>query len=121
MKMINWYFEGQDIRFVSSEDKLDRHILTNRTRFDAHDKKVIIDHEYFNSDAAPDAPCSTCGATTTPLSTVSVDNKKTKAKQKAVHVLPVHGDVASAGTPTASVEDDPDLSLLNGVSNSVGG
>ena len=113
--MINWYFEGQEIRFISPEDKMERHVLTNRTRYNAHDKKVIIANEYFNSDATADAPCSTCGATTSPQPAVSVDTKKGKTKLKAVQLQPVSVDVPNDSSATNDLGNDPDLDLLNGV------
>ena len=117
MKMIKWYFEGQEIRFISSEDKMDRHVLANRTTFDAHDKKVIIDNEFFDTTATADAPCSTCGATTNPQPTVPVDTKKGKAKSKAVQLQPVPVDVPDGDPAANDLDDQPDLDLLNGVGN----
>ena len=115
MKMIKWYFEGQEIRFISSEDKMDRHVLANRTTFDAHDKKVIIDNEFFDTTATADAPCSTCGPTTNPQPTVPVDTKKGKTKLKAVQLQPVSVDVPNDSSATNDLGNDPDLDLLNGV------
>ena len=117
MKMIKWYFEGQEIRFISPEDKMDRHVLANRTTFDAHDKKVIIDNEFFDTTATADAPCSTCGPTTNPQSTVPVDTKKGKAKPKAVQLQSVPVDVPHGDTANDDLDNQPDLDLLNGVGN----
>ncbi len=117
--MYKWYFEGQEIRFISSEDKMDKHVLTNRTRFDQPDAKIIIENEYFDSSATPSAPCSSCGATTNPQSTVPVGNKKTKAKSEAVQLQPVSGDVHPTTATDSTVEDNPDLELLGGTSDRV--
>ena len=119
--MYRWYFEGQEIRFISSEDKMDKHVLTNRTRFNQPDAKIIIENEYFDSSATPSAPCSSCSATTTTQSTVPVVNKTTKVKSKAVQLQPVSGDVDPTPAPTDTVEDNPDLELLGGTSDSVVG
>ena len=113
--MINWYFEGQEIRFISPEDKMDKHVLTNRTRYNAHDKKIIIANEFFDSTATADAPCSTCGATTNPQPTLPVDTKKGKVKPKAVQLQPVSVDVPNDNLATNYLDNDPDLDLLNGV------
>jgi hypothetical protein len=119
MKMYKWYFEGQEIRFISSEDKMDKHVLANRTRFDQPDAKIIIENEYFDSSATPSAPCSSCGATTTTQSTLPVDNKQTKVKSKTVQLQPVSGDVVPTPATDSTVEDNPDLELLGGTSDRV--
>jgi hypothetical protein len=115
MKMYKWYFEGQEIRFISSEEKLEKHVLTNRSRFSQPDAKIIIENEYFDSTATADAPCSSCGATTNPQSAVPVGNKKTKAKSEAVQLQPVSVDVPNDTAAPNDLGDEPDLDLLNGV------
>lgn len=119
MKTITWHFEGQEISFISPEHKMDSHVLTNRVRFDAHDKKIIITHEQFDSSTTADAPCSTCGATTPAQSTLPVDNKKTKVKSKAVQLPGVSVDVPHASPAANDLGNQPDLDLLNGSSNGV--
>jgi hypothetical protein len=50
-----------------------------------------------------------------------VVNKTTKVKSKAVQLQPVSGDVDPTPAPTDTVEDNPDLELLGGTSDSVVG
>ena len=117
--MYKWYFEGQEIRFISSEDKMDKHVLTNRTRFNQPDAKIIIDNEYFDTTATADAPCSTCGATTNPQPTVPMGNKKTKTKSQTVQLQSVSEPLPDDSATSNYLGNDPDLDLLNGVGNRV--
>lgn len=121
MKMYKWFFEGFDIKFISSEDKLDRHIQTNRTRLDAHDKKVIIEHEYTDDNTAT-ADCVSCTGSpkSKRKSSVSdVPKTNTTGEQETPGLFSMSGDVVPTPTPTTSLEDDLDLGLLNGTSDSV--
>jgi hypothetical protein len=121
MKMYKWYFEGQEIRFISSEDKLDKHVMTNRSRFNKPDAKIIIESEYTDINQSPTTGCASCNssASTPTQSTLPVGDKKTKTRSKAVQLQSVSGNVDNVSAPTPTVEDGPDLDLLNGTSNRV--
>lgn len=117
--MYKWYFEGFDIRFISSEDNMERHILTQRQRLSSPDTKIIIESEYTDLDQSSTTGCASCNSNSTPAPqpTVSVDTKKTKAKSKAVQLPPVSSDVDDVDPATDVLEDDIDLELLNGVND----
>lgn len=119
MKMYKWYFEGFDIKFISSEENMDRHILTQRERLSQPDTKIIIESEYTDLNQSPSAGCASCNSnSTTPAQpTVPVGAKKTKAKSKAVELPGVHSDVDNADPAAGVLEDDIDLELLNGVND----
>ena len=123
MKMTRWYFEGQEIRFISSEDKLDKHVMTNRSRFNQPDAKIIIENEYTDINQSPTTGCASCNSSSTPSPqpTLPVGNKKTKTKSKAVQLQSVPINVSNDNPTSNDLGDKPDLDLLNGVSNSVVG
>jgi len=119
MKMYKWYFEGFDIKFISSEENMDRHILTQRGRLGQPDTKIIIENEYFDLDQSPTAGCASCNSNSTSpaLPTVPVGTKKVKTKSKAVELPGVHSDVADADPAADVLEDGTDPELPDGVND----
>jgi hypothetical protein len=119
MKMYKWYFEGFDIKFISSEENMERHILTQRERLSSPDKKIIIANEYTDLDQSPTTGCASCNSSTpTPAQpTVSVGVKRSKAKSKTVQLSDLSSNVDTADTSVDPLEDDIDLELLNGVND----
>ena len=117
--MYKWYFEGFDIKFISTEENMERHILTQRERLSQPDTKIIIESEYTDLNQSPSAGCASCNSNSTPpaQSTVPVGAKKTKTKSKAVELPGVHSDVDNADPAASVLEDDIDLELLNGVND----
>ena len=119
MKMYKWYFEGFDIKFISTEENMQRHILTQRQRLSQPDTKIIIESEYTDLDQSPTTGCASCNSSTTPPAqpTVSVGVKRSKAKSKAVQLPDLSSDVDTAHIAVNPVEDDIDLELLNGIND----
>ena len=117
--MYKWYFEGFDIKFISTEENMERHILTQRERLSQPDTKIIIESEYTDLNQSPSAGCASCNSsTTTPAQpTVSVDTKKGKAKSKAVQLSDVPEPVSDADPATNVLEDGTDPELPNGVND----
>jgi hypothetical protein len=119
MKMYKWYFEGFDIKFISTEENMEKHILTQRQRLSQPDTKIIIESEYTDLNQSPTTGCASCNSNPTPdpQPTVSVGAKKTKTRSKAVELPGVHSDVDDVDPAANVLEDDIDLELLNGVND----
>jgi hypothetical protein len=108
-----WKFEGTETWFSSPTDKLERAILTHRKRANDYTTNIIFHDGTTNNSTTPDTTGSNGSASTTAQPTVSVDNKKTKAKSEAIQLQSVHGDVVATDTADLLLEDNPDLSLLD--------
>jgi len=109
-----WQFEGTDIWFTSPTETLDKSILSYRKRLNNYESKIIFYNGTTNHSTTSDTSGSNGSAGATSQPTVSVGTKKGKTKSKALELQPVHRDVATAASPTDVLEDNPDLSLLNG-------
>ena len=114
--MYKWYFDGLDIKFISTEENMGRHVLNQRSKLGQPDTKIIIENEYFDLDQSPSAGCASCNSSTTSpaLPTVPVDTKKAKTKSKAVQLPPVSSDVDNVDPATDVLEDGADSELPNG-------
>ncbi len=120
---IKWYYEGTEIYFVSTEDNFERHKLQNAARLGLTDPEItIIENATTDNPITTNRPCRNCNSSTESKSTVPVGTKKTKTpKQTTDGLFYMSGDVDSTPATDNSVEDYPDLELLNGSIDSVVG
>ena len=119
MKMYKWYFDGLDIKFISTEENMGRHVLNQRSKLGQPDTKIIIENEYFDLDQSPTAGCASCNSNSTSpaLPTVPVGTKKAKAKSKAVQLPDLSESVSDADPAINVLEDGIDPELPNGVND----
>ena len=117
--MYKWYFDGLDIKFISTEENMGRHVLNQRSKLGQPDTKIIIENEYFDLDQSPTAGCASCNSNSTSpaLPTVPVDTKKGKAKSKAVQLPDLSESVSDADPAINVLEDGTDPELPNGVND----
>ena len=114
MKMLKWYFDGFDIKFISSEENFNRHVATQRETLQTQNN-VIIEHEYDDTNPVADTPCRNCSSKSKKKQTISSNSKTTEAPtQEADGLFTMPGDVDGLNPSSLFLGDDPDLSLLGG-------
>lgn len=117
MKMYKWHFDGFDIKFISSEESLDRHITSQRETLQTQNN-VIIDHEYDDTNPVTDSPCRTCGTKSKKKQLLSSSSGSSETPaQETNGLFTVPGDVDELNPSSLFLGDDPDLSLLGGSGN----
>ena len=116
MKKIKWQFEGLNTFFVSTEKNLALDIMDQARKNGLQlDHKIITIYDDRVITAIP--PISHGISPTNEFTTLPVDIKKTKTRKTSTELSDLSGNMDDASPATDILEDAPDLSLLNGLSD----
>ena len=114
MTQVKWKFEGTEVYFVSSSDKLDRDVLRHRGKLGTKAKIEIID-DNFTLPESYTANCASCkrNSTVSAQPTLPVYTEEDETEPEAVQLLGVSVDVDPANSavdllPSGSTPSDLD-------------
>jgi hypothetical protein len=116
MNTIKWQFEGLDLAFISNDQNLAKHILDMAKANNLSlDHNIIIHYDDRTNQQTAASPASGDGSTNAnELAAIQVDAENAEAGEETLQLPNVPADLDNAAAAADAVEDDIDISLLNG-------